>query len=225
MQYICSVCGISFCRSPSHMRKSKQPYCSLKCFSNRMGGRVVVSCSICGKEVVRAASHAKRNANQLCSSRCRDVLYKRTNTNDGSSLWRGGKVQTQCEECGNPLERFPYELKARTFCNRSCFTAWKSKNFAGEKNPHWRGGYKEDYYGPNWRTQSRAARQRDQHCCQRCGITQKELKRTLHVHHIIPFRSFGYRRGENDKYLAANRLDNLISLCARCHNSAEIRRH
>jgi DEAD/DEAH box helicase domain-containing protein len=43
----------------------------------------------------------------------------------------------------------------------------------------------------------------------------------LHVHHLRPFREFGYARGENENYLQANDLDNLITVCPSCHAKIE----
>jgi DEAD/DEAH box helicase domain-containing protein len=42
------------------------------------------------------------------------------------------------------------------------------------------------------------------------------------VHHLRPFREFGYVPGENDAYIQANALDNLLTLCSRCHRRAEM---
>ena len=41
------------------------------------------------------------------------------------------------------------------------------------------------------------------------------------MHHIRPFRSFGYRPGANGAYLLANDLDNLRTLCRTCHQRVE----
>jgi DEAD/DEAH box helicase domain-containing protein len=41
------------------------------------------------------------------------------------------------------------------------------------------------------------------------------------VHHITPFRAFGYVAGENDNHRLANRLENLILLCSACHRRVE----
>jgi DEAD/DEAH box helicase domain-containing protein len=71
-------------------------------------------------------------------------------------------------------------------------------------------------YGPNWISQRDQARARDGHRCSRCGASASTGSQ-LDVHHITPFRSFGYRPGENQNYLLANRLENLVTLCARCH--------
>ncbi len=83
----------------------------------------------------------------------------------------------------------------------------------------WRSDAIEDY-GPNWEQQRRRALERDGYRCRRCGAPHTP-ERPLHVHHIRPFRTFGYVPGVNDAYKAANRLDNLITLCSRCHRLAE----
>ena len=64
-------------------------------------------------------------------------------------------------------------------------------------------------YGPTWAAARAAARRRDGHRCQVCGATDD-----LHVHHIRPVRLFA-------RPADAHRLDNLVTLCARCHRRAE----
>ena len=41
------------------------------------------------------------------------------------------------------------------------------------------------------------------------------------VHHVIPFRIFGYVPGLNEHYRLANRLDNLVLVCRTCHQRLE----
>jgi len=41
------------------------------------------------------------------------------------------------------------------------------------------------------------------------------------VHHIRPFREFGWRPGENSNDEQANQLSNLLTLCPTCHRRAE----
>jgi DEAD/DEAH box helicase domain-containing protein len=74
-------------------------------------------------------------------------------------------------------------------------------------------------YGPNWDQQRNAARARDAYRCRQCG--RRETDRQHDVHHIIPFRSFGYVPGINENYQQANELDNLQTLCRACHTRAE----
>lgn len=76
------------------------------------------------------------------------------------------------------------------------------------------------YYGPDWPVQRDAARARDRYACRHCGAPEQE-GRQHDVHHLIPFRTFGYIPGVNDFYKYANRLDNLITLCPACHHKLE----
>jgi len=75
-------------------------------------------------------------------------------------------------------------------------------------------------YGPNWALQRDRARARDGYRCRRCGAPERP-GRQHDVHHLRPFREFGYVPGENEAYLQANRLENLITLCPACHRLAE----
>ncbi len=75
-------------------------------------------------------------------------------------------------------------------------------------------------YGPSWSQAREAARVRDGFICRQCGAPEK-AGRAHDVHHLKPFRSFGYIPGENRNDLMANELDNLITLCPSCHQRAE----
>jgi len=83
----------------------------------------------------------------------------------------------------------------------------------GEKHPNWRGGL-FDNRGPNWKKQRAATLVRDNYTCRRCGITQEEYGAALDVHHIR-------RRGDFTDLREANRLENLVTLCERCHSQVE----
>ena len=78
-------------------------------------------------------------------------------------------------------------------------------------------------YGPSWTAAREAARRRDDFSCRQCGARERPDK-AHDVHHLRPFRDFGYVRGENDNHRLANDLDNLITLCAACHHRAEFAR-
>jgi DEAD/DEAH box helicase domain-containing protein len=75
-------------------------------------------------------------------------------------------------------------------------------------------------YGPNWAQQRDAARARDGYRCVQCGAAEAP-HRQHDVHHLKPYRDFGYIPGENEAYLEANRLENLVTLCPGCHRAAE----
>ncbi len=79
-------------------------------------------------------------------------------------------------------------------------------------------------YGPNWQAQRRQVRARDGYRCTQCGAPEQQPSgrtRQHDVHHLIPFRTFGYVPGFNENYLAANRLENLVLLCRTCHRRLE----
>jgi DEAD/DEAH box helicase domain-containing protein len=80
-----------------------------------------------------------------------------------------------------------------------------------------------DDRGPNWEQQRNRARARDGYSCRHCGAPERP-DRAHDVHHVQPFRTFGYVRGENDRYLEANRLENLVTLCRSCHQRVEVDR-
>ena len=75
-------------------------------------------------------------------------------------------------------------------------------------------------YGPEWPAAREAALERDERRCRQCGAPERE-GRSHDVHHIRPFREFGYVPGENRNDQQANQLDNLITLCSTCHARAE----
>jgi len=75
-------------------------------------------------------------------------------------------------------------------------------------------------YGPNWETQRQLVRVRDRYRCTQCGAPEP-AGREHDVHHLTPFRTFGYVRGRNENYLLANRLENLVLVCRTCHRRLE----
>ncbi|NOY97734.1 MAG: DEAD/DEAH box helicase [Chloroflexi bacterium] len=74
----------------------------------------------------------------------------------------------------------------------------------------WRGD--PNQYGPDWPRLRDAVRARDGRRCRVCGAP--ETDRAHHVHHKTPFRSFA-------SAAEANRMDNLVTLCAACHRKVE----
>lgn len=219
----CEHCGTVFRRFQKEAAKSKNHFCSLKCFGlwqrvhpyARKGPRKVLSgpdhpgykgkvecvCIRCGKTFLIFPSWVAKGEGLFCSRAC-----------------TRNRVAKECAQCGKGYEVMANEAPRSRFCSRPCKAEWQRHNRLGAESPGWRGGY-DPYYGPNWRERKRAARKRDGFTCQRCGITEERLNRKLDVHHIIPFRTFGIER-----YREANRLENLISLCHLCHLQTEPRR-
>jgi len=178
--------------------------------------RSEVGCSNCGLVIERKRCHMHGDIH-FCCMECSGEWKSKNLSGSNSPLWKGGKVTVQCAECATPVQRRLSEIAKyeNTFCGPKCRGVWASKYLHGDKIYNYAGGY-DPNYGPTWRLAKRAARKRDNYTCQRCGITQAELKRSLDVHHKIRFKKFGLERHEE-----ANALSNLISYCPRCHKIVE----
>jgi len=128
--------------------------------------------------------------------------------------WDGGKF-ISCEECGDKSWKSPEQIEKSDhhFCSDECFREWQSKQYVGEGNPNWKGGY-EGSYGKGWWRKKKKALERDNYTCQKCGSTDSVDNRRPDVHHIKPVREF-----ENKE--DAHFLENLITLCRSCHIEVE----
>ncbi|WP_246946189.1 HNH endonuclease [Bacillus pinisoli] len=218
------IINCSFCYKQINRKQSiisKNNYCNKNCRNNYLNqnskqinqhlvDKVEVNCQECNVEfkVIKSREGTAKYCSRLCL---------------GKANGRRGKVdylkriEVPCTNCGNILAKKPSVVHKWNFCNEKCMGNYyeKSKAFAGEKSGTWQGG-DIDYYGPNWRSQRRMARKRDNYTCQDCGVSEKIYGQELSVHHIKPFRSF------DGDWRRANQLSNLISLCEYpCHR----RRH
>ncbi len=72
--------------------------------------------------------------------------------------------------------------------------------------------YKNDY-GPKWNRYKDLIRKRDNYTCQHCGIPENNTAH--HIHHKKPIKLF-------ESIEEANHPSNLVTLCAKCHQLAEI---
>jgi len=120
-------------------------------------------------------------------------------------------VRVQCAYCGQRIERQPSRLRKTRlqFCGTDCKNAYHSERMEGEGNPRWLGGTTK-YRGADWKEVRRRVLERDNYLCQDCGLPQEiSLFRdglALQVHHEVPYR-------DNP----VNEMDNLVTLCVRCH--------
>lgn len=222
----CRHCGGKSKWSPSKAKRYKDAmtFCHMKCYRAwEATTKIAVKCSECGKEFIRYSHHASRNGHQFCSGKCHGVWRGRQWEGENHPRWVHGLI-VNCEQCGKEVRKGKERQRRNkhNFCSSECSRQWMVENevYTGENNHNWKGG-SVDYYGPNWHEQARLARQRDASKCQHCGKKSIKIGRRVDVHHVIPFRTFGYIRNQNDNYKLANRLDNLICLCPQCHAKAE----
>ena len=132
--------------------------------------------------------------------------------------WRRNKARRVivfCTNCGLQFEKLESiaQNNKHHFCTRQCYVLYKSKTNSKIQSL---------YYGPDWNEKSRQARTRDKYICQICNATRaNNNNRALTVHHIIPFSDFKYIPNVNNNYKEANNLQNLITVCLRCHRLIE----
>ena len=233
----CGNCGKMLSRPLSQAHGRQHQFCDTRCMSqwhsknltgpNHPNWReeLEMTCDHCGKTFRQSGiDRLTRNKHHFCSIKC-SAAYKvaaGTFAGQNNPQWKE-PIRKPCDNCGKMLERIPARVgkteRTHHFCSKACKSAWQS-TITGPDHPHWRGGSLR-YYGPNWNSQKRKARKRDGYKCRYCGVAQKKSYRALDVHHIKPFREFGYVPGENENYKAANDLANLITLCRPCHRRAE----
>jgi len=166
--------------------------------------RTTTTCPTCGKVFEYLKTWPRKYCSRLCAAKA---------TVDNIDKWQPSLYTATCEQCGKDFETTPKRTRGR-FCSRRCHGDWLKEHApTGEDHPSWKGGT-IPYYGKDWRQQRRAARRRDNYTCQRCGITEDQLRRRLDVHHIRRF-------GDFSDYREANKVSNLISLCPVCHKTVE----
>lgn len=215
----CSFCGNTLKRKPSEIRKKS--FCNHECkkryqlanghlINQHLRKDVTILCQSCGGEFIVPKNREKTA--KYCSRNC----LGKANGKRGKEQYKK-RVKVYCANCQTGFEKKPSTVKELNFCSIECMGTYysESKMFAGENSGTWAGG-DIDYYGPNWLSQRRMARKRDNYTCQDCGIKEEEYGSELSVHHLMPFRDF------NGDWKKANELSNLITLCEYpCHR----RRH
>ena len=150
----------------------------------RKRSRVTVTCRLCKKTFTAKPSHIAMGFGKFCSAACQ---YEAART----GTW------LKCEECGKSVYRTPKYINAskskKYFCDKSCQTVWRNKEFSGVRHAGWKHGR-----GSYRNIMKRAGREV---ICEFCGTTNQ---RVIVVHH-------------KDKNRRNNILSNLAWLCRNCH--------
>lgn len=168
---------------------------------------MIVHCVTCNVELERTEKQLQASTRSVCSSRCAAISAR---------LCREYRhVTIDCPICGNTFRRDPGELLRWKYvtCGAAC-------NEVARRNGHIARGPSVEgrlswNYGTSWPKQKRLARKRDNDTCQDCGVTRGNYGRALDVHHIVRLHDFD---GDTD---SANRLENLRTLCKKCHKRAD----
>lgn len=128
--------------------------------------------------------------------------------------WRGGisKIKATCDHCGKEhlFRTCNFKNYNFHFCSNNCRGLWLSENITGEKAPGWMGGKSFEPYSKEFNKKLKELiRTRDNYNCQICS--KKQGKIPLPVHHI-------------DYNKLNSNLDNLITLCNKCHGKTNFNR-
>jgi 5-methylcytosine-specific restriction endonuclease McrA len=225
----CHNCGDTVEKPPGKIERNERHFCSRECYHNSgrpdmqgennpnpETGKVTVECEHCGDSF--EVYPYREDSARFCSRECKDSNMA-GETGEQSRRWEGAKETFECVECGSEFKRFDKQNDNK-YCSKDCYNTASSRMFSGDGNPAWRGGY-DGYYGPNWDGQRRKAIERDQRTCQRCGKHAEDMHRSPDVHHK---KRLGWFKEEYDApewYEKANRLENLVTLCQRCHAKIE----
>ena len=219
----CAYCGTQFLAETSHAERNENNFCSRDCYANwlsennqgenhpRWKEPVVVNCAYCGTSKEVSPSRSEEYTRHFCDTECVGMWRSENIRGDQHPLWTGDSESHSCQNCGDTVYRRPSQVydSGRVFCSRECYHEWN----VGSNSGRWNGGYRE-YYGVHWPPIRDAARERDDHICQVCGMTnvehQEKYPGGLHVHHIRPRESF-------DPPERGDILENLLTLCCSCH--------
>ncbi len=145
---------------------------------------MITRCKICEKEFYSKPNRLKQGWGKYCSRICQHKSQKTGN------IYR-------CTTCSKQVYKTNQDqirsMSNKYFCNRSCQTVWRNKQYIEDKHANWKGG--ESSYR-NIMIRAKITR-----VCAKCGGTDT---RTLAVHH-------------KDKIRQHNTLSNLVWLCHNCH--------
>lgn len=215
----CDNCDNTVSRYPKDFYDTGGVYCSSDCYHENNGGTVTRECPTCGSSVTRRKAKAEKRDHFFCDQDCY-TEWKQENYQGSDNPSATHDVSVSCCRCGAGKTVTPsrYMRNSRFFCDRDCRGAWMSENRVEEQALAWKGGEGDTEYLGGWTRQRERALERDFYECRVCGMSNEEHNEehgmNLHVHHQTPKDSF-----ERDS--EANRLTNLLTVCAACHKCLE----
>lgn len=207
----------------------KRSYCNTACYGKHKQEQNThdldysQTCKNCNQPFKRAKrdSWIAYKQREFCSIKCKSIHQHKN---------RPIKIpQKYCEICSKPIPKRngnnwnKYD-KQRT-CSHKCsreiikqqtierYGKIESLDSLSESNQA------RVLFGPDWRYDRIKANKRDNNTCQLCAKTSNH--RRLETHHIYNKRLF-YKALNFPFYQFSNHLDNLATLCTKCHNQVEI---
>ena len=233
---ICRYCKKEFLAWNSDIKNGFGFYCSQECRNEiRKTGKNLV-CPICKNEFWVKKYQLPRR--KTCSRKCASILCKKTgrlkrkdNPAYGQDYNRVPRIEVECEYCKKKFQIRKTVLKHNQgkFCSYKCSAKYRAERrditgknnpnygngqkIEGKNNPMWQGGKSFEPYPIEFNNRlKKQIRERDNHTCQECNYTEKQLGYKLHIHHI------DYDKNNCNE-------NNLISLCRSCHTKTNYKRN
>ena len=173
-------------------------------------------CPVCKKVFHKCINKNRHSQYIYCSQECaysgRSLGFTKRNVKQPYNCKR--KTLKICLVCQN---KYTYRKKSQKYCSRKCFETSHRFRMLGKKNPAYKNGssyLKNGYRGDNWDNIRKKVYKRDKYICQDCGvrclgkrgISKENILKLIQCHHI-----------EDYKINKNNNLNNLITLCLKCH--------
>lgn len=193
----CEVCGKEF--TVRNYRKDTARFCSINCLNKWLGEKhtnTKRSEETCNK--MRVALTGKKRTPEQCDRIGKSKL--------GKEPWNKGKSGMQVG--ANKGKKFSPEWKAK-------LSKYRKGVYCKEKHPLWQGGKSFEPYCQLFDdTLKERVRIFFGYKCVKCGMTQDENRRSLHIHHV-----------DYNKNVCCDRNPAmLVSLCTSCHAKTNFNR-
>jgi len=123
----CDECGDEFEKYRSKYNENSSHYCSDSCKNEGMkGDGEYRNCDWCGDEKWVQESMLEEMGdypldNTFCDKDCESKFKSANWVGEEHPSWNGGKVQLECEECGDAYFAKSSEVGKSSFCSRDCF--------------------------------------------------------------------------------------------------------
>lgn len=144
----------------------------------------------------------QKTKNKFCSQNCKTKYYYHTKPHikenakiNQRTYYQEGRRHIhlcRCIQCGKD---FKHVRKNTRFCSLECYYKYQKEK------------------SNSFETNRIKALKRDNYTCQICGLKNK--KKSLHVHHKEKAR---YKKGHSPSSESDNSVENLITVCPKCHH-------
>jgi 5-methylcytosine-specific restriction endonuclease McrA len=99
-----------------------------------------VECAVCGDKKTIPNCQYEKADRFFCGSQCRSEWVSENNTGEANPSWNGGKVEVECENCGDTFKVTQALDGYRKHCSRSCYAEMQSEKYTGANASNFQGG-------------------------------------------------------------------------------------